>query len=400
MKTSKIQSKKDNSSFSKDTETKTDDLFKLKRKSHKLINKNKELIQAIQFNQTQINKIKNILSKFSSYEKKSDKIINKEIEKYLGNINKKLVKYKESLAYEIYNNKEKIEINSLILDRNLQQQTNILDSLKNKNFILENKLKEKDSIIKRMKEILLDAVLGINNNEIIKEIEPHYFGKEEDIEEVIENNLLINREFSNGFLIYKAVKFNKTKNKSYKLNEKKTELLNNLNEYCHPKKFKDIKNKNSSSTSNDIIIPTNVTSEESIFSMNDSLFFDTEDQIDIEFPEKDFSSYFLSQKSLGFNIIKKNIVIPPLNIEFIKNKIKEEESSSEEKSLSRELENDIDKKIKEMKKRIKSYKRQNNNLDIKCQKYEKKIKQLALFFYSNEKNIPINNSNINSDDFN
>ena len=144
------------------------------------------------------------------------------------------------------------------------------------------------------------------------------------------------------------MKFNKIKNKSFKLSEKKTELLNTISEYYIPKdKFKNIKKekislhpntyKNNSALSNDIIIPTNITSEDSMLSMNDSLCFDTEDQIDIEFPEKDFSSYFLSQKSFGFNVVKKHIKIPPLNIELIKNKIREEDFSSEEKSFRENL---------------------------------------------------------------
>ena len=410
--TSKILNKKGNHFFTKDTETKPDDLLKLIRKSHKSINQYKELIQSIHFIQTQINKTKKILSQLSSYGKKSDKNINKEIEKYLGKTNGKLLRYKKSLLNELNDNKEKMKINLLILGKNTQQQAHVLDSLKNKNFILENKLKEKDSIIQRVSEILFEAQLGYNNGEIIKDLEPEYFGKEEKIEEVIENELFINQEKNNGLLLYKSMKFNKIKNKTFRLSEKKTELLDAINEYHHPKdKFKNIKKekislghntyKNNSALSNDIMIPTNITSEDSMFSMNDSLCFDTEDQIDIEFPENDFSSYFLSQKSFGFNVVKKHIKIPPLNIELIKNKIREEDSSSEEKSLSREFENDIDKKIKEMKKKIKLYTKQNNNLDLKCQKFEKKIQQLALFLYSNEKNIfSINNSSINSNDNN
>ena len=361
--TSKILNKKGNHFFTKDTETKPDDLLKLIRKSHKSINQYKELIQSIHFIQTQINKTKKILSQLSSYGKKSDKNINKEIEKYLGRTNDKLLRYKKSLLNELNDNKEKMKINLLILGKNTQQQADVLDSLKNKNFILENKLKEKDSIIQRVSEILFEAQLGYNNGEIIKDLEPEYFGKEEKIEEVIENELFINQEKNNGLLLYKSMKFNKIKNKTFRLSEKKTELLDAINEYHHPKdKFKNIKKekislghntyKNNSALSNDIMIPTNITSEDSMFSMNDSLCFDTEDQIDIEFPENDFSSYFLSQKSFGFNVVKKHIKIPPLNIELIKNKIREEDSSSEEKSLSREFENDIDKEIKEMKKKL------------------------------------------------
>ena len=377
------------------------------RKSHKEINKNKLLNQTILFNQTQLKKIKKILSKFLSYEKLSNKNASKEIENQLTKLKEKLIKYKESLFYEIKCNKEKMNINSIMLDKNTKQQLNVLDSLKNKNFILENNLKEKDSLIERLKIILCDAILNFHDVEIIKNIEPDYLANIEKNQTIIETDFLINREYYNQFLLYKLMKFNKIKNKAYKLNEKKNELLNTINEYYHKNnKFENIikdkpsleKNitKDNFDISNDIIIPTNVSTNGSILNMNDSLYFDTEEQIDIKLPENDFSSFFSSQKSLSLNTLKKNIYIPPLNIELIKNNMKNEESSSEEKSLSRILENDLDYKIKKMKKQIKSYKRQNDNLDKKCQKYENKIKQIALLLYFESKNdLSINNTNDN-----
>ena len=377
------------------------------RKSHKEINKNKLLNQTILFNQTQLKKIKKILSKFLSYEKLSNKNASKEIENQLTKLKEKLIKYKESLFYEIKCNKEKMNINSIMLDKNTKQQLNVLDSLKNKNFILENNLKEKDSLIERLKIILCDAILNFHDVEIIKNIEPDYLANIEKNQTIIETDFLINREYYNQFLLYKLMKFNKIKNKAYKLNEKKNELLNTINEYYHKNnKFENIikdkpsleKNitKDNFDISNDIIIPTNVSTNGSILNMNDSLYFDTEEQIDIKLPENDFSSFFSSQKSLSLNTLKKNIYIPPLNIELIKNNMKNEESSSEEKSLSRILENDLDYKIKKMKKQIKSYKRQNDNLDKKCKKYENKIKQIALLLYFESKNdLSINNTNDN-----
>ena len=400
------KNKKGNSFFPKDIETRTG-LIELMRKSHKEINKNKLLNQTILFNQTQLKKIKKILSKFLSYEKLSNKNASKEIENQLTKLKEKLIKYKESLFYEIKCNKEKMNINSIMLDKNTKQQLNVLDSLKNKNFILENNLKEKDSLIERLKIILCDAILNFHDVEIIKNIEPDYLANIEKNQTIIETDFLINREYYNQFLLYKLMKFNKIKNKAYKLNEKKNELLNTINEYYHKNnKFENIikdkpsleKNitKDNFDISNDIIIPTNVSTNGSILNMNDSLYFDTEEQIDIKLPENDFSSFFSSQKSLSLNTLKKNIYIPPLNIELIKNNMKNEESSSEEKSLSRILENDLDYKIKKMKKQIKSYKRQNDNLDKKCKKYENKIKQIALLLYFESKNdLSINNTNDN-----
>ena len=134
-----------------------------------------------------------------------------------------------------------------------------------------------------------------------------------------------------------------------------------------------------------MIIPTNITTDESILSLNDSLYFDTEEQIDVELPENDFSSYFLSQKSLGFKIIKKEIIIPKLELNKIKELNINDDNSSKEISLSRSFEDDIKHKIKKIKKQIKLYETQNKNLDKKCEKFENKIKQIALFVYSNKK---------------
>ena len=143
MKTSK-KNKKGNSFFPKNIEIRTG-LIELMRKSHKEINKNKLINQTILFKQTQLNEIKKILSKFSSWEKISNENISKEMENQLIKLKEKLIKYNESLFYEIKSNKEKMNIYSIILDKNTKQQINVLDSLKNKNFILENKLKEKES---------------------------------------------------------------------------------------------------------------------------------------------------------------------------------------------------------------------------------------------------------------
>ena len=187
-----------------------------------------------------------------------------------------------------------------------------------------------------------------------------------------------------------------TINKNNKQESKNISLININNDNIDDTFIEEKKNISNEeiniNNSNDIIIPTNVTTDNSIFSMNDSLYFDTEEQIDVELPENDFSSYYLSQKSLGFNIIKKKLIIPPFNLEQIKYNANKNKygSSYREISLSRSLENDISHKIKNIKKQIKSYKRQNNNLDKKCQKYEKKIKQIALLFYSNPKNKFIN----------
>ena len=190
--------------------------------------------------------------------------------------------------------------------------------------------------------------------------------------------------------MYKSIKFNKEKNKILRLTEEKNELINIINTLKNQKPKNKIENKiymekNYLNNSNGINNPTNETTENSIYDINDSLYFDTEEQMDVEFPENDFSSYYLSQKSLGLNLAKKNVVVPPLDFKLIEHKKNKEELSSG-KSLSRVFEDDLDYKMKKIKKKIKSMNRQNKNMDIKCHKYEKKIEQIALFLYSNKKN--------------
>ena len=252
--------------------------------------------------------------------------------------------------------------------------------------------------------------LNISNFEVIKSIDKDLYKNIDEFNREIDYNLSINKDYYHQYLLYKATKFNKAKNRTFRLTKKKNELENIINEYIHPnqnlsnknndiisnnnkleQKTENRKNKYKFNSTNDIIIPTNIATEGSFYSLNDSLYFDTEEQIDIELPENDFSSYYLSQKSLGFNIIKRKLVIPKLELKQIKYNLNRNCNTSKEISLSRSFENDLKQNIKKIKKQIKSYERQNNNLDKKCEKYEKKIKQIALFLYFNEKsNLSIN----------
>ena len=390
-------------------------LLNLAIKSNEEINKNKILKQIIEFKKNEINQNKAYLSLFSSLKKNFNPINKSMIENELIKNNKKLSDSKELLKNQIKTLKEKYEANSVILERNLKQQKNVLEALEEANLILENKIKEKESIIDKIDEIIFNIMININNDELSEEIGLGPFKNLKEYNNIIDYELMLNKENNQENLLYKLMKFNKIKNKINKLVEKKKELENIINKDNKKNSENSIinindnidntlieENKNNfnkdilnNSNVNDIRIQTNVTTENSIFSMNDSLYFDTEEQIDIELPENDLSSYYLSQKSFGFNIIKKKLIIPTLNLEQIKYNSNKNlnESSSREISLSRSFENDTSHRIKTIKNKIKSYIRQNNNLDKKCEKYEKKIKQIALFLYSKPKNLLIKNNN-------
>ena len=378
-----------------------DSLLTLAIKSNDEINKNKILKQMIEFNKNELNRIKEYLSLFSSLKKSSNLYFKKDVENELFNYNKILINYKELMKKEIDVLKGNYELNSAILQGNINNQKNILETLKETNFILENKIKEKESIINRIKDMLFDIILKINNyDEINKDIEPGAFMNLKEYNKIIDYNLKINEEYYQGYLIYKSIQFNKIKNKINKLSEKKKELeniinnnqksqnINNINNNIYNSFNEDIKfnlSKDNFNNSNDITFAKNITNENSIFSINDSLYFDTEEQIDIELPKNDFSSYYSCQKNTGLNIIRKKIIIPPLNLDQIKyntNKNKNE-SSCGEMSLSRSLEKYMPHKIKNIKNQIESYKRQNINLEKKCRKYEKKIRQIGLLLNSN-----------------
>ena len=401
MKDSKNKNLKKNATDTKEIKTA---LFNLAIKSNEEKNKNEILRQQILFRQKQINENKILLSFLSSIFNKSDNKYKKEIENELVNGNQKIFESNKSIKKDINALNKKNETYLKKLDNNISQKKYILEAIKETNFILENEIKEKDNLISRLKEIVFDLLLNMNNFEIIKSIDKDLCRNIDEHDRTIDYNLTIDRDYYHQYLLYKATKFNKVKNKTFELTKKKNELENIINGYIHPnqnlsnknnyiinnnnkseQRIEYEKNKYKFNSSNDIVIPTNITTEGSIYSFNDSLYFDTEEQIDIELPENDFSSYYLSQKSLGFNIIKKQLVVPKLELKQIKYNLNRNYNSSKEISLSRSFENDLKHKIKKIKKQIKSYERQNDNLDKKCEKYEKKIKQIALFLYFNEK---------------
>ena len=379
------------------------DLSDLSRKSNDEINKNKNLKQLLTFIKSQIKENKSYLSLLSLLGNKTNNNINKkDIENELIKNNKKLFESNELIKNEISVLKEKYNSSLILLNQSINQQQNVLETIKETNFILDNKIKEKNSLIDRMKEKKYDLEFKQGNYEIIKGINNDCQEKNEEFNKAINYNLMIEREFYQEYFFYKASKFNKMKNKVYKLSKKKNELesiikgnihknleiINNISDIVNYNRkeeelIEDKKIKDKFQSDDELQIPTNIATETSFFSLNDSLSFDTEEQIDVELPENDFSSYYLSQKNLGFNIIKKKkLYIPKLELNQIKFNLLKRNNTSKEISLSRPLENEIKLKIKKLKNQIYSFERQNDNLEKKCEKFEKKIKEIALLVYS------------------
>ena len=369
-------------------------LSKLANKLNEELNKNKFLSQKIQLKKNQINQNKLFLSKISDNESIQNKAVKKLIEKELLINNNILLELNNSLKNDIKVYQNKSKNNMIILDKGTEQQRKVLETLKETNFILENMIQKKESLISRIKVIISNLLLNLDEFEILYEIDINELGMmEKESQGYMEYNHIINKELYHEFLLGKAKKFNKEKNKILRLTEEKNEYLNIINTLKKQKPKNKIENKNKIymeknylNNSNGINNPTNETTENSIYDINDSLYFDTEEQMDVEFPENDFSSYYLSQKTLGLNLFKKKIVVPPLDLKLIEYTRNNAKLSFEEKSLSRDFEDDLDYKIKNIKKKIKSMDILNKNMDIKCHKYEKKIEQLALFLYTNKRN--------------
>jgi len=327
-------------------------LSKLANKLSEEINKNKFLSQKIQFKKNQINQNKLFLSKIPKNE--SIQNIKMQIEKELLLNKKTLLELNNSLKNDIKVYQNKSKINTIILDKSTEQQRKALEALKETNFILENMIQKKESLISRIKEIICNLLLNIDDDEILYEISRNKLGAmEEESLKYMEYNYLINKEFYHELLMYKSIKFNKEKNKILRLTEEKNELINIINTLKNKieNKNKIYVENNYLNNSNEINNPTNETTENSIFDINDSLYFDTDEQMDVEFPENDFSSYYLSQKSLGLNLAKKNVVVPPLDFKLIEHKKNKEELSSG-KSLSRVFEDDLDYKMKKIRKKL------------------------------------------------
>ena len=389
------ESKIKNFKIVSDTKKIKDDLLDLANKSNDEIKKNESLKYLLTLIKNQINENKQYLSLLSSLGNKSNNVYKKNIENELINHNKKAFESNESIKKELTALKEKYSASLTLLNKNLEQQKNVLESIKETNFLLDNKIKEKDAIINRMRELKMDLEFNIVNFEVNKNIYRDSYGEIEEFERTIDFNLMFNREYYHEYLLYKASKFNKAKNKVIKLITKKDELKNMINKNSYKKskivdinydkkQIEDEKINNKCDNNDEMIIPTNIATDGSLSNLNDSLFFDTDEQINIELPENDFSSYYLSQKSLGFNIVKKKLFVPKLDLKQIKYNLINNNSSSKEISLSRLLENGVSYEIKKIKKQIKSYKRQKENLEKKIEKYEKKIMEIALFLYSNQ----------------
>ena len=342
--------------------------------------KNRILLILIKKKKEEINLNKYNISEFSLLLKKQ-KIgnniskIKKELEENYKNINQENKRIKKEIE------KIKNEYNNIfyMLENNIKQLEYIKTTAEEQNFIIENKLKEKNTLIKNIKNIICGLSIGFRQFEIIEGIDNEYYKKEGSFEKETEIILEEEREAMNEYYIINLMKQNRLINQNKKLEKEKNILYDYILKYKN-KKYKE--DYNDADNNNEIIFQTNISTDDS--NSSDSLYLDTDDQMDIKLIDKD-----LSNKKKELN--NKKIIIPPLDLRLI-NYNKENDLSYKEKSLSRKIfelsnddlknENNIEENIDKLKSLIKYLKKKNKNLENKCKKYEDKISKIALSLYS------------------
>ena len=284
----------------------------------------------------------------------------------------------------------------------MEQFRYIKTTAEEQNFILENKIEEKNSLIKYIKNIINFLSIGIPKVELIEEIDEEYYKREGGFEKETAEILDENRELYNEYFVINLMKQNRIINSNKNLEYTKKILTEFLLKYKNKVKHNNIYD------NDEMVIQTNanVSTEDSFSS--DSLILDTEEQMDIEFPSNDFSS----KKDLGLNNDnnsnsnnndnnnnkkEKNIIVPPLDLRLINFNSTHNGLSSREKSLSRKFfksnedkkpnERSLEENIGKIKEMIKNLKKKNKILENKCKKYEDNISKIALMLYSKHYNI-------------
>ena len=349
--------------------------------------RNKILRELIKAKQEEINMNKYNLSELSILlKKKKNKINTSIIKEELNKINIETLKKNQLLQKQIELYKNKYNDISSLLEKKTEQFKYIKITAEEQFFILENKLEEKNILIKVIKNIIFNLTLGFTKFELIQEIDNDYYKKEEGFEKKTELILNEDREMSNQYFLFNLMKQNRIIN----YNKKREKEINILSEFISKYKNKKL-NTNDSNLyeNNEMIIQTNISTDDSI--SNDSLLLDSEEQIDIEFTSKDFFSEQnnIELKNNGKN---KNLIVPPLDLRLI-NFNKQNDLSYKEKSLSRKImfelsddkvqdEKTIEENIEKLKRQIKYFKRKNKILENKCKKYENKISKFSLILYS------------------
>ena len=349
------------------------------------LNQNQTLLELIDINQRQISINKENLKKLYSFNlaNNNKKEFKNEIIKELGSNNKELLSLNNYLNTQINNLKSKYNSLNEQIFKNNEGANNELEFLKERKFIYENALEEKESKIKLLNNCLnkYKAKFEPENEIEILSDEQGYDSEDEFSKNLnLTSNILANKclSFNKYKKINKVIKcqISKLKSKIKKMNTYIKNLQNinknfdyidlpaNSNIYIEGEDcMKEDNNENNE---------TNMNTDESSLCSNHSYFSESDEDNEIY---QQIISPILKDK------LKQNLYssIPKIDLTLINYNKKKDRYEGKEKSLSRDNNSDQDEvsmRINKMKKNIELYMDKQDLLIEKLKKYKNKISKL------------------------
>ena len=352
------------------------------------LNQNQNLNELITIKRKQISRNKENLTKFSSLNLtiKNGTELENQIIKEIKSNNKELLSLNKYLNEQINNLNNRYESLKELWYKNNESLVDQLNIVKDRKFIYENVLAEKEVQIRRLDTNLTELYFQLYKDLEKREIlfDDQYY----DYDEELSNNLNNYKDI----LFNKCLGFNKYKNMSKTLKKQSIELKNkikNITRYINTLKnlnnnfdFIDFSNYNNNNLciegeecmkeNNDISDNIRINTDDSILLSNEAGSFETEEEIDTY---DIIINSLIEEKSK----LKLDVKIPKIDlsqINYNKRKLKFEDK---EKSLSRN--NEYDKDIysirkRKIKKKIKLNMEKKEILIEKLINYKKKIKEL------------------------
>ena len=349
------------------------------------LNQNQTLLELIDINQRQISINKENLKKLYSFNlaNNNKKEFKNEIIKELGSNNKELLSLNNYLNTQINNLKSKYNSLNEQIFKNNEGANNELEFLKERKFIYENALEEKESKIKLLNNCLnkYKAKFEPENEIEILSDEQGYDSEDEFSKNLnLTSNILANKclSFNKYKKFNKVIKgqISKLKSKIKKMNTyiKNLQNINKNFDYIDLPANSNIyiEGEDCMKEDNNENIETNMNTDESSLCSNHSYFSESDEDNEIY---QQIISPILKDK------IKQNLYssIPKIDLTLINYNKKKDRYEGKEKSLSRDNNSDQDEvsmRINKMKKNIELYMDKQDLLIEKLKKYKNKISKL------------------------
>lgn len=349
------------------------------------LNQNQTLIELIDINQRQISINKENLKKLYSFNlaNNNKKEFKNEIIKELGSNNKELLSLNNYLNTQINNLKSKYNSLKEQIFKNNEGANNELEFLKERKFIYENALEEKESKIKLLNNCLnkYKAKFEPENEIEILSDEQGYDSEDEFSKNLnLTSNILANKclSFNKYKKFNKVIKgqISKLKSKIKKMNTyiKNLQNINKNFDYIDLPSNSNIyiEGEDCMKEDNNENNETNMNTDESSLCSNHSYFSESDEDNEIY---QQIISPILKDK------LKQNLYssIPKIDLTLINYNKKKDRYEGKEKSLSRDNNSDQDEvsmRINKMKKNIELYMDKQDLLIEKLKKYKNKISKL------------------------